>query len=126
MWRQPWGCLAGQAAVAAFLALGAGTGPAVAAVRHCQPYIVGQPAVAKSAAEARKLALQSWTLSAAVHGEEYVSWRIANNKSIACVAVDGGLHRCQASGNPCRIQQVPAPPQPATPQVVPKTKRIGI
>ena len=114
----------------------AGGGQAVAAIRYCQPMLIGAERTAATEVEARKLALESWVQSARQLGAEFTGWRIANNKTLSCrkspAARSGGgdgqalVFTCQARAAPCTISQVPleSAPPPSVPN--PATKSLKI
>ena len=80
---------------------------AEAAVRTCRPAVSGALAEAKTEQEAKRIALDSWVARAGQYGAAYASWRMANNKRLACRAGGNGVIRCQATGRPCAIAQNP-------------------
>ena len=86
-------------------------GRAEAAVGLCGDVIVGPMMQAATEMEARKSALEQWQGLAAAVGPEYTRWGIAWNRRIRCEAIAGGMFRCQASGAPCTIKQVPPSPR---------------
>lgn len=100
-------------------------GPSAAAGRSCLPVVTSERHTSAREAEARRLALESWTARAKTHGEAFAAWRLATPRSISCRRLDGGLYACQASGMPCRIQQVPTPAQPL-PAPEPRGKVIDL
>jgi len=85
---------------------------AEAAVRVCRPTVSGAVAEAKTELEAKRIALDSWVARAGQSGAAYASWRMANNKRLACRAGGNGVIRCQATGRPCTIAQNPRLQQP--------------
>jgi hypothetical protein len=87
-----------------------------AAVRICRPAVSGAAGEAKTEQEAKRFALESWVARAAQYGAAYASWRMANNKRLACRAGANGVTRCQATGQPCVIAQNPRPKQPKPPR----------
>ena len=101
-------------------AAGIGTlGPvpdARAAVRVCRPAVSGVVGEAKTEQEAKRLALASWVARAGQYGADYASWRMANNKRLACRAASNGVMRCQATARPCAISQNPRLPRPKPPR----------
>jgi hypothetical protein len=95
------------------IALAASVWPAAAAVRRCEAVIAGGLVEAASMTEARRLALAQWAAAvSARHGPNHSQWRLANSKSLACVALGGGSARCEAIAAPCIIDQNPARPGP--------------
>jgi hypothetical protein len=78
-----------------------------AAVRICRPAVSGAVAEAKTEQEAKRFALESWAARAGRYGAGYASWRVANNKRLACRAGGNGVTRCQATASPCAIAQNP-------------------
>lgn len=88
---------------------------AAAAVRICRPAVFGAVGEAKSEREAKRFALQNWVARAGQYGAAYASWRMANNKKLACKSSGNGVTRCQATANPCAISQTPRP-QPLRPR----------
>jgi hypothetical protein len=87
---------------------------AEAAVRLCRPAVSGSVGEAKTEQEAKRFAIASWAARASQYGVAYTSWRMANNKRLACKAGGSGSVRCQATANPCVIAQNPRlrPPKP--------------
>lgn len=92
--------------------LGLASGGAQAAVALCAPMTRGQPFEAGSELEARRGALQDWLKLAARYGEGYTRYQIAFDRNLSCERVASGAFRCQASGRPCTISQVPHPELP--------------
>ena len=80
---------------------------AEAAVRLCRPAVSGAVGEAKTEQEAKRFAIASWVARANQYGVAYTSWRMANNKRLACKAGGNGTVRCQATANPCTIAQNP-------------------
>jgi hypothetical protein len=87
--------------------------------------VVGDEEKARTEIEARRLALQRWTLFAALNGPSFASWRLAANKSISCRYLADGLHHCQARGSPCTISQVMPPLDPRLPAPDPAPAPMG-
>jgi hypothetical protein len=87
---------------------------AEAAVRICRPAVSGAVGEAKTEQEAKRFTISSWIARAGQYGVAYTSWRMANNKRLACRAGGNGTVRCQATANPCTISQNPrlGPPKP--------------
>jgi hypothetical protein len=87
---------------------------AEAAVRLCRPAVSGAVGEAKTEQEAKRFAIESWVARAGQYGVAYTSWRMANNKRLACKAWGNGSVRCQATANPCTVAQNPRlrPPKP--------------
>jgi hypothetical protein len=84
------------------------------AVRLCRPAVSGAVGEAKTEQEAKRFAIESWVARVSQYGVAYTSWRMANNKRLACNAGGNGTVRCQATANPCAIAQNPRlhPPKP--------------
>jgi hypothetical protein len=82
--------------------------PASAAVAVCKSSHSGEAAEDRSEVEAKRRALESWTKGARAHGEQFARWGIAFNRHIDCTRSKPDLFRCQASGRPCTVQQVPS------------------
>ncbi len=62
---------------------------------------------ARSEREARALAISAWVTAAGVHGERYVGWHVAIDKSLTCSQASDGQYKCLAKALPCTISQVP-------------------
>jgi len=92
--------------------------PASAAVKVCHPAIVGDEMKATREADARALALKSWSKLASLYGDAFASWRLAGGKAIACRRLADNRVHCQARGSPCTIAQTPPQPQPP-PRTIP-------
>jgi hypothetical protein len=84
------------------------------AVRLCRPAVSGAVGESNTEQEAKRFAIASWVARASQSGAAYTSWRMANNKRLACKAGGNGTVRCQATANPCAIAQNPRlrPPKP--------------
>lgn len=107
--------------VAAFvLAAGCGVSSlaAEAAVRVCDPLVVGEIKRAPSEKAAKRAALADWVAKAKAGGMAHPAWRIAFNKRLKCARV-GTQFECVALGQPCTIKHtVPRPgPDPRGPKV---------
>jgi hypothetical protein len=87
-----------------------------AAVRVCRPAVSGAVGEATTEQEAKRLALANWVARAGQYGAGYSSWRMANNKRLACRAGSNGSTRCQATATPCIIKQNPRLPRPNQPR----------
>lgn len=84
--------------------------PVPAAVRLCLDPLEGRPAEAHRELEARRLALADWTAEARRLGPGYTRWQLAWDRAITCSRTPAGAFRCQASGRPCTIRQIPLDP----------------
>jgi hypothetical protein len=98
-------CILGPVAVAAAIVIP--VRDAGAAVRVCRSAVSGAVGEAKTEREAKRLALESWAARAGQNGTAYTSWRLANNKRLACRTGGNGSVRCQATANPCALAQNP-------------------
>ncbi len=97
--------------------------PARAATRVCRDIVAASAEDKTSEIAARQKAMSSWTLAAGTLGPAFALWRNATEKSLSCLKLQDGTHRCQAYGRPCGISQVPGgqplgvpPPVPAKPK----------
>jgi hypothetical protein len=99
-----------------------------AAVRKCGDFIAAAGEARGSEVAARQKAMTGWIESAGKLGPAYSAWRLAIDKSLSCLKLADGTHRCQAMGRPCGIAQAPdtLPPgtDPATPIKPKREQRI--
>jgi hypothetical protein len=84
-----------------------GTRKAGAAVRICEPHVSSGLVTGTSEDTARAAALAVWKSKALAHGEEYGSWRLAAEKTLACLPRSDGAFECLARAAPCTIEQAP-------------------
>lgn len=110
-----------RCAVAFFLAIAALAThtPATAAVRRCGDFIAtaGEDRVSENAAKQKAMAL--WIDAAGKQGPAFTAWRLAIDKSLSCLKLPDGTHRCQVLARPCGISQVPEALPPGTTPVAP-------
>lgn len=81
-----------------------------AAWAFCGRMIDGAPATSNDEIEARRQALDAWLVEAGRLGVAYTRWQLAFDRRLACTRTPDGAHTCRAHGRPCRISQVPPPP----------------
>lgn len=109
----------------AMLLAGTAPGSPQAAVRVCKEKVSSGPHIAKTVAEAQKLALDAWIKAAGLSGSRFAAWRLAITKSLSCQPFTEQRVVCVASASPCALEQVPpslpAPgPSPSPgPRVIP-------
>lgn len=84
-----------------------GTRKAGAAVRSCEPHVSSGLVTGTSEDTARAAALAVWKSKALAHGKEYGSWRLAAEKTLACLPRSDGSFECLARAAPCTIEQAP-------------------
>lgn len=77
-----------------------------AAVRRCLA-VIDQAGEAANELEATRLAMEAWVAAARQSGDGYGAWRLAWGKELSCSAMAAGGVKCRATGQPCRIDQVP-------------------
>jgi hypothetical protein len=90
-----------------------------AAVRRCGDFIAaaGEDRVSETAAKQK--AMVAWIASAERLGPAFGAWRLALDKSLSCLKLPDGTHRCQAMARPCGVSQVPDALPPGTAPAVP-------
>lgn len=106
--------LSAAAALAGVPLLLTASSPAQAAVRQCKAPVAASGVHPSSELEAKKAAVDQWIAAARLHGEGFMSWRLAHQRSLTCSAAAGGI-LCQAVGSPCIISQTPDKPTPRAP-----------
>ena len=94
--------------------------PVSAAVRRCVDFIATAGEDRGSEAAAKTIAMTKWTEAANQMGPAFGAWRNAIDKSLSCLTLPDGMHRCQALARPCGISQNPGVLPPGTPPTVPK------
>ena len=99
-------------------------GPAGAAVRSCQDIVAAAGEDRVSELAAKQKALAGWTSVASQFGPAFSLWRNAYERSLSCLVLPDGTHRCQAYARPCGISQVPGvPPLGTVPPAADSAKR---
>ena len=93
--------------------------PATAAVRRCGDFIAtaGEDRVSERAAKQKAMTL--WIAAASKRGPAFTAWRLAIDKSLSCMKLPDGMHRCQVLARPCGVSQVPEALPPGTTPVAP-------
>jgi len=95
-----------------------------AAVRKCGEFVAfaGEDGTELAA---KQKALRGWAAAASRLGPAYTLWRNAVDRSLSCLVLQNGMHRCQAFGRPCGIAQNPnaLPPGTIAPPVTRKEIR---
>jgi hypothetical protein len=98
--------------------------PASAAVRKCGDFVAAAGEDRGAEVGARQKAMAGWIESASKLGPAYSAWRLATDKSLSCLKLADGTHRCQALARPCGITQAPDALPPRTDLTAPiKPKR---
>jgi hypothetical protein len=104
-----------------------GTTPAQAATRVCGEVTAAAGEDRRSEQVAKQKAMTAWIAAASKFGPAFTLWRNATGKSLSCLKLADGTHRCQAFGRPCGISQVPGqPPIGSTPPQPTPAKAKGI
>ena len=98
------------------------TAPAHAATRVCGEVIAAAGEDRTSELGAKQKALAAWVAGAGKLGPAFTLWRNATAKSLSCLKLPDGAHRCQAYGRPCGISQVPGRPPVGAPPPSPPLK----
>ncbi len=104
-------------------AIGVAPQQASAAVRSCGEFIASAGEDRLSESVAKQKAMAGWIERAHKFGPAYSSWRIAIEKSLSCLKLADGTHRCQAFARPCGISQVPGIAPPGSTPVVPSAPK---
>lgn len=110
--------------LASVLILAAFPAESRAAVGLCADTVISAMHEAANEPEAKKLALAHWQRLAGAHGPGFTRWNLAWNRRLLCEKTARGAFKCQASGAPCTIQQVPPPPGETKP--IPRGTRDSI
>jgi hypothetical protein len=100
--------------------------PASAAMRKCGDFVAAAGEDRGSEIVARQKAMAGWIESASKLGPAYSAWRLAIDKSLSCLKLADGTHRCQALARPCGIAQAPDNLPPGTdpaPPIKPKREQ---
>ena len=84
--------------------------PVNAATRVCREIVAVSGEDRASELVAKQRALAGWTLAASQFGPAFTLWRNAHRRSLSCLRLSDGTHRCQAYGHPCGISQVAGQP----------------
>jgi hypothetical protein len=99
-------------------ALIACTQPTAAATRKCGDFVAAAGEDRTSEITAKQKAMAEWIQRATKLGPAFAAWRLAIDKSLSCLKLPDGTHRCQAMARPCGISQAPSAQPPGTvPQV---------
>jgi hypothetical protein len=88
--------------------------PASAAMRVCGDVIARAGEDRGSERMARQRAMEQWIAAAAAVGPAFSRWQLAIGRSLSCLVLPDGTHRCQAYAQPCGISQVPGGLPPGT------------
>ena len=98
--------------------------PASAAVRRCVDFVAASGEDSASQSVAKQKALARWLAAAGKFGPAFGAWRLATDKSLSCLRLPDGTHRCQAFARPCGIAQDPnANPPGSAPRLSAPPKR---
>ncbi len=83
-------------------------GAAQAAVKVCQAPQSSGIIVAPTEAEAKRKAIEAWTLKVRVAGgARFAGWPVAVSKTLKCAPMKDSRVACIAIGTPCVVQQAP-------------------
>jgi hypothetical protein len=105
------------------IALMAIASPVSAAVRKCGDFVAAAGEDLGSEVIARQRAMASWIEGASKLGPAYSAWRLAIDKSLSCLKLADGTHRCQALARPCGITQTPDALPPGTDPAPPSKQK---